>query len=111
MNCFNCETVRACKSCLDLLPHKKTYSADVNMLRRKPANEYYQMLSYYEGKYKPEQNDIDFASARELLMKEDYKMVVERRFERIYNMMECKSYMENEDILENRDIYLWIKTY
>ena len=42
--------------------------------------------------------NVDFQSAREILMKKDYKMVVKRRFERIYNMMECKSYMKNEDI-------------
>ena len=43
MNCFNCKTERACKSCLDLVSGKKTYSTDINMLKRIPANEYCQM--------------------------------------------------------------------
>ena len=39
-------------------------------------------------------------------MKEDYKLVVKRRFERIHNMMmDCKSYTKNEDIPENKEIY------
>ena len=43
------------------------------------------MFPCYEGKYEPKQNNIDFESAKEVLMKEDDKMVVKRRFERIYN--------------------------
>ena len=34
MNCFNCEMIRACKTCLDLITHNKTYSTDINMLKR-----------------------------------------------------------------------------
>ena len=34
MNCFNCETERACKTCLDLVSRKRTYSIDINMLKR-----------------------------------------------------------------------------
>ena len=62
------------------------------------------MLPHCDGIYEPEQNIIDFESARETSMKEDYKMVVKTRFERIYNKMECKSYMKNEDIPENKEI-------
>ena len=65
------------------------------------------MFPCYEGKYEPKQNNIDFESARETLMKEDYEMVVKRRFERIYNMMECKSYRINEDISENKEIFVY----
>ena len=36
MICFNCETERACTSCLDLRSQKKKYSTDINMLKRKP---------------------------------------------------------------------------
>ena len=62
------------------------------MLKRKHPNEYHQMLPHYEGKYDPKQNNIDFDSAKDILMKEDDKMVVKRRFERIHNMMlDCKS--------------------
>ena len=43
-----------------------------------------------------------------LQRKNEYdKMVVKRRFERIYNMMECKSYMKNEDIPENKEIFVY----
>ena len=77
------------------------------MLKRKPPNENHQMLPYYVGKYEPKQNNIDFESAREILMKEDDKMVVKRRFERINNMMESKSYTKNEDISENKEIFIY----
>ena len=77
------------------------------MLKRPPPSEKHEMLPHYEGVYKPKNNNIDFESAREILMKEDYKMVVKRRFEKIYNMMECKSYMRNEDISENKEIIVY----
>ena len=107
MNCFNCEMERACKSCLDLISQKKTYSTDINMLKRKPPNQYHQMLPFYEGVFKPKQNNIDFKSAREILMKEDYKMVEKRRFERINDMITCKSYIKYEDIPENKEIFVY----
>ena len=34
-------------------------------------------------------------------------MVVKRRFERLYNMMECKSYTKNEDFPENHEISVY----
>ena len=108
MNCFKCEKERSCKTCLDLISQKKTYSTDINMLKRKLPNEYHQMLPHYEGKYEPKQNNIDFESARKILMKQDDKMVVKRRFERIHNMMlDCKSYTKNEDISENKKIFIY----
>ena len=108
MNCFNCEMVRACKTCLDLISQKKTYSTDINMLKRKPPNQYHQMLPHYENKYDPKQNIIDFQSAKDTLMKEDYKMIVKRRFERIYIMMlDFKSYSNNEYILENKEKFIY----
>ena len=39
MNGFNCEIERACNSFFDLMSQKKTFSTDVNMLKRKPPNE------------------------------------------------------------------------
>ena len=86
-NCFNCEMVRACKTCSDLISQKRVYSTEINMLKRQPPNENHQTLLHFEGEYKLKQNIIDFESAREILMKEDYKMVVKRRFERIYNLI------------------------
>ena len=108
INCFNCEMERACKTCLNLISQKKTYSTDINMLKRKPPNQYHQMLPHYEGKYDPKQNNIVFESAKDILMKEDYQMIVKRRFERIYiMMMDCKSYIKNEDISENKEIFIY----
>ena len=107
MNCFNCEMEKFCKSCLDLLSQKKTYSTDINSLKRKPPNEQHQVLSHYVGKYEPKQNNIDFESAKDILMKEDDKMVVKRRFERIRNIMDYKSYTKNEYIPENKEIFVY----
>ena len=102
MICFNCEKERACKRCLDLTSQKKTYSTDKNMLKRKPPNEYHQVLPQNEGVFKPKQNIIDFRPAREISTEEHYRKVVKRRFERVNNMMECKSCIKNEDIPENK---------
>ena len=78
------------------------------MLKRKSSNQYHQMLPHYVGKYEHKQNNIDFDSAKDILMKEDDKMVVKRRFERIYNMMmDFKSYIKYEDILENKEIFFY----
>ena len=108
MDCFNCDMEKACKSCLDLLSQKKTYSTDINMSKRKLPNEYLQMLPHYEGKYKRKRIIFDFEPAREILMKEDYKKVVKSCFERIYSMMECKSYMKNnENNPENKEIFVY----
>ena len=108
MNCFNCEMEKSCKSCLDLISQKKTYSTDINTLKRKPPNEYHQMLPHYEGVYEPKQNNIDFETAKNILMEEDDKMIKQRRFERIYNMMmDFKTYIKYEDIPENKEIFIY----
>ena len=108
MNCFNCEMEKACKPCLDLISQKKTYSTDINTLKRKPPNQYHQMLPHYVGKYEPKQNNIDFESAKDSLMEEDDKMIKQRRFERIYNMMsDFKTYFKYEDIPENKEIFIY----
>ena len=96
MNCFICEMERSCMTCSDRIGQKKTYSTNINTLKRKPANEYYQMLPYYEREYEPKQNNINFESAREILKKRDFKKLMKRRFERIYNMMECRRYMKTK---------------
>ena len=104
---FNCAMERACKPWLHLISQKKTYSTDIIMLKRKPANENYQLLPYYEGDHKPKQTYIVFESAREILMKQGFKAVVKRRFKRIYNMMEFISYMKNEDVPENKEVFVY----
>ena len=40
-------------------------------------------------------------------MKEDDKMVVKKRFERIYNMMEVKSHTKYEEIPANKEIFVY----
>ena len=107
MKCFNCEMSRACKTCLDLVSQKKTYSTDSIMLKRQPPDEKHQMLHLYEGEYKRKQIKIDFESAREYLMKENYKMVVRRRFEKIQNKMDCELYTKDEDLPEHKEIFVY----
>ena len=107
MNCFNCEIERSCKTCLDPISKKKTYSTNINILKRRTPNEKHEMLPYYVGKYEPKQNNIDFETAKKVLLEEDYIMIVKRRFERIRNMMDYKSYTKNEDISENREIFVY----
>ena len=108
MNCFNCEMEKSCKNCLDLISQKKTYSTDINTLKRKTPNEKHQMLPYYIGNYEPIQNNIDFETAKNILMEEDNKMIKQRRFERIYNMMlDFKTYIKYEDIPENKEIFIY----
>ena len=93
---------RTFKTCSYLISQKQTYSIDINMLKIKPANENYQMLPDYEGQHQPRQNNIDFESARDILMNESDKTVVKRGFERIYIMIHSKSYTKYEIISENK---------
>ena len=65
------------------------------------------MRFYYSGECEPEQNINHSEIARETLMKEDDKMVPKRRFEWIYNIMECKTYMKNEVIPEKKEIIVY----
>ena len=106
-NCINCETERTCKMCSDRISQKKTYSTDINMLKRKPAIEYYQMLPYYEGKYEYRQNKFDFEFAKEVLMSFEKPMIENRRFERRDDMIACKLYIKNEDVSENKEISIY----
>ena len=98
---------KVCKHCLNSISQKKTYSTDITMLKRKPPNEKHEMLPNYKGEYDPKQNNIDFESAKDILLKEDGKMIIKRRFERIRNMMmDFKSYIKYEDISENKEIFI-----
>ena len=111
MNCSNCETVRSCKLCLDLVSQKKTCSTNINMLKGEPANEYYQLLSYYEGKYEPRQDNIDFESTKEVSLSAEKPMIEKSRFEKTYDMIACKSYIKYEDIPEKkRDTFYGFNT-
>ena len=114
MNCFNCEMKRTCNSCISLISQKKTYATENNMINRKPPNEFYQLLPWYVGKCcskeqlnTARQNNIDFESASELLLKADNKMVEKRRFERIYITIESQSYIKHEDVHEIKEIFIY----
>ena len=74
------------------------------MLKRKPPNYYCQMLPWYVGEYIPRRNITDFEPAREILMRNDDKMVVKKQFDRIYKMMEVDSYTKCEKNPENKEI-------
>ena len=65
------------------------------------------MLPYYEGKYETIQDNIDFESAKEILMKKHYKRFVQRRFERIYNAIETITYTKYEELSENKKIFVY----
>ena len=79
MNCFNCEAETDCKSCLDLVSQKKSYSADVNILKRKPPNEKHQMLPWYIGEYKRKTSIVNFEAAKEVLITAEKTMIEKRR--------------------------------
>ena len=57
---------RACNSCLDVICQKK-HILPIFTCQKKPANEKYQMLPYYEGKYEHKLNIIDFESVKKVL--------------------------------------------
>ena len=75
------------------------------MLIRKRANECFQMLPYSIGKHEPKQKNIDFEPAREISSKEVDKMVVKRRFERLYVFMEVNSYTIYEELREDKGMF------
>ena len=60
-----------CKSCLDLLGQKKTYSTDNKLSKGKLINERYQKLLWFVGEYCSRQGTIHFESPRETLLKRD----------------------------------------
>ena len=77
------------------------------MLKRNRPNEKHQMLPYYESVNEPRHINIDFESSKNILMKEDYKMIEKRRFERIYNSIESMTYTKYENISENKEIFIY----
>ena len=63
------------------------------------------MLPHYEGKHEYRQNNFDFESAKEVLMSSEKPMIEKRRFERINDMIACKSCIKYEDVPENKEIF------
>ena len=84
---------------------KETISTDINMVNRIPANEYHEMLPYYKGNYEPRRNNIDVESAKELTVEKP--MIEKRRFGRIKDMILCKSYIKQEEVHENKEIFVY----
>ena len=66
---------RTGETSLERITQKKTFSTDITMLERKTADEFYQMLPYFEGKYEPRQNRIVFESVKETLLTAEKPMV------------------------------------
>ena len=52
MNCFECEVVTACRSCLKRITLFKNYSTEINKLKRLPENEFGYMLPHYSRIFK-----------------------------------------------------------
>ena len=48
MNCFQCELVEVCKSCVNRITEIKYFSTKINKLKRLPENEFGYMVSHYE---------------------------------------------------------------
>ena len=106
-NCLNCEAERACKSCLERISQTKTYYTDINMLKRKAANEYIQMLPWYVGEYKTKTSTINYEAAKEVLSIAEKLMIEKRPFERINIMIACISYIKNEVVPGNKEIFVY----
>ena len=47
INCFECEVVKACRSCLNRITQIKYYSTEINKLKRLPENDFGHMLPHY----------------------------------------------------------------
>ena len=65
------------------------------------------MLPYCIGKYKPKQNNIDFESTGDFLMKEVDKMIVKTQFERIYIALESMVHTKYQVFPENKGIFVY----
>ena len=77
------------------------------MLERQSPSEKYEMLPWFVGDYTPRTSVNNFETAKKSLKEEDYKMVENRRFERINNMIESESCIKNEDIPENKETFVY----
>ena len=64
------------------------------------------MLPWYVQEYKPKTTTINFEAAKEILMTTEKPWIENRRFDRVKNMIACKLYMKNEDIPENKEIFV-----
>ena len=74
MKCF-IKMSKACKSCLNLESQNKTYSTDINLLKRQPPNEKHQMLLWYVGQYTPKTYIFIFESAKDVLVSAEKQML------------------------------------
>ena len=67
LNCHECEKLRACKECYDMITVTKKYTSNINECKRLPENNDGDMLAIYVGKYQKEYNDIDTKQAIEII--------------------------------------------
>ena len=63
LNCHECEKLRACEHCYNLIVDMKTYTSLINNYKRMPEDDNGDMLPIYEGIYQKEYNEIDVIQA------------------------------------------------
>ena len=61
----------------------------------------------YVGENKPKTSIISFEAAKEVLLTAEKPTIESRRFERIKNMIACKSYNKNLEIPGNKEIFFY----
>ena len=67
------------------------------------------MLPWFMREVSTMQNSVDFESSKKILIRDYQKMVENRCFEKIDDMIESKSSIKNEDIPEKRSFCLRIQ--
>ena len=77
------------------------------MLKRQPPHEKHHMLPWYIGEYKPKTSIISFEAAREILLFAGKRMIKNRCFERLYNIIACKSYRKHEAVPKNKEMFVY----
>ena len=67
LNCYECDKLRACESCYNMITVTKKYTSISNNYKRMPENNDGDMLPIYEGVYLKEYNEIDISQAIEII--------------------------------------------
>ena len=67
LNCHDCEKIRACEECYEMITITKKYTSNINDCKRMPENDESDMLPIYQGKYQKEYKDIDIKQAIEII--------------------------------------------
>ena len=65
------------------------------------------MLPWHVGEYKPKTSNINFEAQKKVLLTAEEPVIENKRSERINNLIACKWYIENADLLENNQIFFY----